>query len=183
MVPVLLFSRAVISKFSRDDRTTEITFRRWELPPTRRTSPLQLLSEAAFAVAFYTSYLNVCQKGLPRYLWLIKKMGSHQKVMKAFLDAACDDVMLDRWIPDEDWVRQMRLNCGEEVLMDDTLQQSTMTIRAPFSVRRCHRSWFPLSSADSGPSQYTTLRTYVVSEVWEFAPVRSLLVIYIYIRY
>jgi hypothetical protein len=29
--------------------------------------------------------------------------------MNAFLDAlCCDDTMLDRWIPDKDWVRQIR---------------------------------------------------------------------------
>jgi hypothetical protein len=38
-------------------------------------------------------------------------MGSRQIAVKAFLDAAVsDDVMLDRWIPDEDWVRQIREN-------------------------------------------------------------------------
>ena len=41
-------------------------------------------------------------------------MGSHQKAVKAFLDAACDDSMLDRWIPDEDWVRQMRIDCESD---------------------------------------------------------------------
>jgi hypothetical protein len=41
----------------------------------------------------------------------IKKMGSRQIAVKAFLDAAVsDDMMLDRWIPDEDWVRQIREN-------------------------------------------------------------------------
>jgi hypothetical protein len=34
-------------------------------------------------------------------------MGSLQKAVKAFL-AVLDDTMLDRWIPDEDWVRQIR---------------------------------------------------------------------------
>jgi hypothetical protein len=38
-------------------------------------------------------------------------MGSRQIAVKAFLDAAVsDDMMLDRWIPDEDWVRQIREN-------------------------------------------------------------------------
>ena len=35
-------------------------------------------------------------------------MSSRQNAVKAFLDlVSCDDV-LDRWIPDEDWVRQIR---------------------------------------------------------------------------
>jgi hypothetical protein len=34
-------------------------------------------------------------------------MGSLQKAVKAFL-AVLDDKMLDRWIPDKDWVRQIR---------------------------------------------------------------------------
>jgi len=39
-------------------------------------------------------------------------MGSCQKAVNSFLDliSADDGSMLDRWIPDEDWVRQMRLN-------------------------------------------------------------------------
>jgi hypothetical protein len=40
-------------------------------------------------------------------------MGSWQIAVKAFLDAAVsDDMMLDRWIPDEDWVRQIQENGG-----------------------------------------------------------------------
>ena len=35
---------------------------------------------------------------------------AHQKAMKEFLDLTYDDAMMDRWIPDEDWVQQMRLN-------------------------------------------------------------------------
>jgi hypothetical protein len=34
-------------------------------------------------------------------------MGSLQKAVKSFL-AVLDNTMLDRWIPDEDWVRQIR---------------------------------------------------------------------------
>jgi hypothetical protein len=38
-------------------------------------------------------------------------MGSRQMAVKAFLDAAVnDDMMLDQWIPDEDWVRHIREN-------------------------------------------------------------------------
>jgi hypothetical protein len=38
-------------------------------------------------------------------------MGSRQKAVKAFLDAvSIDPTMMDRWIPDEDWVRQIREN-------------------------------------------------------------------------
>jgi hypothetical protein len=36
-------------------------------------------------------------------------VGSRQKAVTAFL-AVCDDTMMDRWIPDEDWVRQIRDN-------------------------------------------------------------------------
>jgi hypothetical protein len=38
---------------------------------------------------------------------IVKKMGSLHKAVKAFLDVL-DNTMLDRWIPDEDWVRQIR---------------------------------------------------------------------------
>jgi hypothetical protein len=34
-------------------------------------------------------------------------MGSRQTVVDAF-SAVCDDSMLDRWIPDKDWVRHIR---------------------------------------------------------------------------
>ena len=51
---------------------------------------------------------------------------------------------------------------GVDGLYNMTLQQSTMTIRAPFLVRQCHCLWFPLSSVDSRPSQYTTLHMYVL---------------------
>ena len=37
-------------------------------------------------------------------------MGSRQKAVKAFLDVVYDHTMLDRWIPDEDWVHQIREN-------------------------------------------------------------------------
>jgi hypothetical protein len=36
-------------------------------------------------------------------------MGSRQKAVVAFL-AVCNDSMLDRWIPDKDWVRKIRDN-------------------------------------------------------------------------
>jgi hypothetical protein len=36
-------------------------------------------------------------------------MGSLQKAVKAFLSVS-DDTMLDQWIPDEDWVHQIREN-------------------------------------------------------------------------
>jgi hypothetical protein len=39
------------------------------------------------------------------------EMGSRQKAVKAFL-AVCADTMLDRWIPGQDWVRQIWYNGG-----------------------------------------------------------------------
>jgi hypothetical protein len=45
-------------------------------------------------------------------------MGPTQKAVKAFLDAfSFDDTMLDRWIPDEDWVRQIRDNGKHDCLI------------------------------------------------------------------
>jgi hypothetical protein len=43
-------------------------------------------------------------------------MGLTQTAVKAFLEAVRDDddAMLDRWIPDEDWVRQIRNNSGRD---------------------------------------------------------------------
>jgi hypothetical protein len=40
-------------------------------------------------------------------------MGFRQKAVEAFL-AVCNDSMLDQWIPDEDWVRQIRDNDENE---------------------------------------------------------------------
>jgi hypothetical protein len=78
--------------------------------------------------------------------------------------------------------QQMQLNCEQEVLMDDTLQQSTMTIGAPFSVLDATVPSFVISLLFSGLRTFAVHNSkyvlYVVSEVWEFA----LLVIYIYIR-
>ncbi len=39
--------------------------------------------------------------------FVLKKMGSRQKAVEAF-SAVCDPSMLDRWIPDEDWIRHIR---------------------------------------------------------------------------
>jgi hypothetical protein len=40
----------------------------------------------------------------------MEKMGSRQKAVAAFFAVCDDETMLDRWIPDEDWVRQIRDN-------------------------------------------------------------------------
>ncbi len=37
-------------------------------------------------------------------------MGARQKAVAAFFAVCDDETMLDRWIPDEDWVRQIRDN-------------------------------------------------------------------------
>ena len=88
---------------------TKTTNRRWQLPPTHITSPIQTSSATAFAVGFIRTYWNLLQKGVRYLLFLFKKMGSRQKAVEAF-SAVCDDSMLDRWIPDEDWVRHIRDN-------------------------------------------------------------------------
>jgi hypothetical protein len=53
-------------------------------------------------------------------------MGSRQKSMKAFL-AACDDMIHDQWIPNEDWVHQIRDtgndDCTNNNLNHDLSQQ------------------------------------------------------------
>jgi hypothetical protein len=49
-------------------------------------------------------------------LLLVKKMGSRQKAVEAFL-AVCDDSMLGRWIPDDDWVRHIRDNGKNDCLI------------------------------------------------------------------
>jgi hypothetical protein len=49
-----------------------------------------------------------------RYIFLIvQKMGSRQAAVKLFLSVSDNTIMLDRWIPDEDWVRQIR-ESGED---------------------------------------------------------------------
>jgi hypothetical protein len=50
------------------------------------------------------------QKRSSYLLFFIKKMGSRQKAVAAFFAICDDDTMLDRWIPNEDWVRQIRDN-------------------------------------------------------------------------
>ena len=45
-------------------------------------------------------------------------MSSRQNAVKAFLDlVSCDDDVLDRWIPDEDWARQIRENGERDCLI------------------------------------------------------------------
>jgi hypothetical protein len=112
MLPVLLFSRVRISNSYGTARTTKIANQQWQLPPTQRTSPIQPSSSwLPFAVGFISiTYWNILQKEVSYLLGpLIKKVGSRQKAGKA-LFAVCDDTMLDRWIPDEDGVRQIQDN-------------------------------------------------------------------------
>jgi hypothetical protein len=64
-----------------------------------------------FCTWFHYHQLKPSAKGGSAQVVFIKKMGSRQMAVKAFLDAAVsDDMMLDRWIPDEDWVRHIREN-------------------------------------------------------------------------
>ena len=46
-------------------------------------------------------------------------MGSRQTAADAFLEASCHDEVQGRWIPDEDWVRFIRLRLGKECLLYD----------------------------------------------------------------
>ena len=110
MFPVLLFLRALNWNLTRDNRTTEIAFWWWELPPTQRTSSIKVCVETAFAVVFISTYWVVCQKRSLYNFFLIKKMVVYQNVVKEFLDLTSDNAMLDRWIPDKYWVQQIGLN-------------------------------------------------------------------------
>jgi hypothetical protein len=67
----------------------------------------------SFCTWFHYHLLKASAKGGSALkVVFIKKMGSRQIAVKAFLDAAAvsDDMMLDRWIPDEDRVRQIQEN-------------------------------------------------------------------------
>ncbi len=105
MFPVLLFLHPLIWNFSREDQTTQIAFQQWELPPTHRTPPILLNSKTAFAAAFNTSYWNLCQKRFRRFFIFIKKMGSYQEAVKAFLD-------FNLWRRNKcDWIAEKRCWC------------------------------------------------------------------------
>jgi uncharacterized protein YpbB len=60
----------------------------------------------AFCTRFHYNLLKPCAKGNTVHL-LVQKMGSRQAAVKAFLPVCDDTTMLDRWIPDEDWARQI----------------------------------------------------------------------------
>ncbi len=117
MLPVLLLLRVGISKFLREDgtkRTTTLAIRLWQLPPTPIYSSIQPSCSIVFAAGFIITYWTLLQKESSNWLLLVTKMGSRQKAVKAFL-AVCDDtMMLDRWIPDEDWIRQIRDKGGSD---------------------------------------------------------------------
>jgi hypothetical protein len=87
---------------------------KWQLPLTRRTSPMHpRKSVLIFALSFITIHSSLCQKERSHVFLVIKKMGSTQRdAVTAFLLEAIsdDDTMVDRWIPDEDWVRRIRNN-------------------------------------------------------------------------
>jgi hypothetical protein len=67
----------------------------------------------SFCTWFHYHLLKASAKGGSALkVVFIKKMGSRQIAVKAFLDAAAvsDDMMLDRWIPDKDRVGQIQEN-------------------------------------------------------------------------
>jgi hypothetical protein len=110
MLPVLLFLRVGI-EILQDEKNNKTPIWRWQLPPTPISSSIQLSAKTPFAVRFIITYWNLLQKGVWPIVAFIKKVGSRQMAVKAFLDAAVsDDMMLDWWIPDKDWVRHIQEN-------------------------------------------------------------------------
>jgi hypothetical protein len=99
-------------KFLRDDgtkRTTKIENRLWQVLPTQISSSIQSSTLFTFALSFIITYSSLVQKEIWYISLIIQDMGSsRQTAVKAFL-AVCDGtIMLDPWIPDEDWVRQIQ---------------------------------------------------------------------------
>jgi hypothetical protein len=74
-------------KFLRDDarddkNTTKIVNRRWHLPPTQKTSPIQPGCSIVFAVGFIITYLTLLQKeSATGYSLSRNSLGIHQSSM------------------------------------------------------------------------------------------------------
>jgi hypothetical protein len=58
-----------------------------------------------------------------RYIFQIVKKWAPGIAVQAFLSVCDDTIMLDRWIPDEDWVRQIR-----EIGEDDRCSMTNLNI-------------------------------------------------------
>jgi hypothetical protein len=67
----------------------------------------------SFCTRFHYNLLKPCAKGNTIYLPNHQEMGSRHIAVQAFLSVCDDAIMLDRWIPDEDWVRQIRESGGD----------------------------------------------------------------------
>jgi hypothetical protein len=70
------------------------------------TNTTQLLD--CFCSWVHYHLLNPIAKGIEQLAASCKKRGSRQRAVKTLL-AICDNTMLDRWIDDEDWVRQIQI--------------------------------------------------------------------------
>ena len=55
-------------------KTTKIVNRRWHLPPTQRTSPIQPSCSIVFAVGFIITYWTLLQKESSNWLLLVEKL-------------------------------------------------------------------------------------------------------------
>jgi hypothetical protein len=62
----------------------------------------------SFCTWFHYNLLKPCAKGNTVHLPNHQEMGSRHIAAQAFLSVCDDTIMLDGWIPDEDWVRQIR---------------------------------------------------------------------------
>jgi hypothetical protein len=66
-----------------------------------------------FCTCFHYNLLKPCAKGNTVHLPNRQEMGSRHIAVQAFLPVCDNTIMLDRWIPDKDWVRQIR-ESGED---------------------------------------------------------------------
>jgi hypothetical protein len=70
-----------------------------------------LSAQPPFALGFIFTNWNLLQKRVWHLVLFVKKIGSRQIAVNAFLGAAVsDDMMLDQWIPDKDWVHWIQEN-------------------------------------------------------------------------
>jgi hypothetical protein len=96
-------------KFVQDDKNNKTPFRQWGLPPTHITSSIQPSSSVIFAGGWVHYHLLNPTAKITELLRPFHHENGLQTAVKAFLKmAVCDETMLDQWIPDEDWVCQIR---------------------------------------------------------------------------
>ncbi len=91
----------------------------------------------SFCTWFHYNLPKPCAKGNTVHLPNRQEMGSRHIAVQAFLSVCDDTVMLDWWIPDEDWVRQIR-ESGEDDRCSITNLNTGLAKKMFVAKQSCH---------------------------------------------